>query len=84
MKVWLSAQFKENRIIPELRAGADNVGIRLDAGARDLLRVTYLKPLRDAEMEMAAGRRSRFAQLLKVEKSLSVKRKKKRRASPTN
>ena len=65
LRVWLSAEIKDNRIIQEIRAGMDNVGIQLEAGARDLLRVTYLKPLRDAEMEMAAGRRSRFAQLLK-------------------
>ena len=82
LKVWLSAQFKENRIIPELRAGADNVGIRLDAGARDLLRVTYLKPLRDAEMEMAAGRRSRFAQLLKSREEFKCKTKEEEKEHP--
>ncbi|HHY21588.1 MAG TPA: AAA family ATPase [Bacilli bacterium] len=68
LKVWLKADRKGNRIIYEVRAGADNVGTMLDGKARDLLRTTYLKPLRDAEIEMSAGRRSRFAQLLRSRK----------------
>jgi putative ATP-dependent endonuclease of OLD family len=75
LRVWLSAEIKDNRIIQEIRAGIDNVGTQLDAGARDLLRITYLKPLRDAEMEMAAGRRSRFAQLLKSRSEFKCKTK---------
>ncbi len=65
LRVWLIAERKDNRIISEIRAGLDDVGSQLDGKARDLLRVTYLKPLRDAEMEMSSGRRSRFAQLLR-------------------
>lgn len=53
----------------------DNAGTQLDAGARDLLRITYLKPLRDAEMEMSAGRKSRFAQLLKSRSEFKCKTK---------
>lgn len=34
------------------------------AEARELLRVTYLKPLRDAQAQMRAGRGSRLAQIL--------------------
>ena len=36
----------------------------LDGGARELLRATYLRPLRDAEGEMRAGRNSRLSQIL--------------------
>jgi len=38
----------------------------MDGDARALLRVTYLKPLRDADAELIPGRRSRFAQILKA------------------
>ncbi|MFB3844442.1 MAG: ATP-dependent endonuclease [Candidatus Cloacimonadaceae bacterium] len=65
LKVWLIAEIREGKIIQEVRAGMDDVGIQLDGGARELLKITYLKPLRDAEFEMTSGRRSRFAQLLK-------------------
>jgi len=82
LRVWLSAEIKDNRIIQEIRAGIDNVGTQLDAGARDLLRVTYLKPLRDAEMEMAAGRRSRFAQLLKSRSEFKCKTKQEEKDHP--
>lgn len=75
LKVWLNAERKDNRIIQEVRAGMDNAGTQLDAGARDLLRITYLKPLRDAEMEMSAGRKSRFAQLLKSRSEFKCKTK---------
>jgi len=50
----------------DIRAGADPVGISMDGDARSLLRVTYLKPLRDADAELTPGRRSRFAQILKA------------------
>jgi len=65
LRVWLTAQRKNNRIITNLRAGFDDEGQYLDGEARDLLRVTYLKPLRDAESELTPGYRSRLAQILK-------------------
>lgn len=75
LKVWLTAVRKDTRIIQEIRAGMDDAGTQLYASARDLLRVTYLKPLRDAELEMSAGRRSRFAQLLKSRSEFKCKTK---------
>ncbi len=65
LRVWITAERKDNRIIWDTRAGMDDIGSQMDGRARDLLRITYLKPLRDAEQEMSAGRRSRFSQLLK-------------------
>lgn len=62
----LTAQRKPDRIVPDLRAGPDDIGTQLDGEARTRLRVTYLKPLRDAENELTAGRRSRFAQILRA------------------
>lgn len=66
LKVRLTARIKGDRIVTNLRAGADPIGISMDGDARALLRVTYLKPLRDADAELTPGRRSRFAQILKA------------------
>ena len=46
------------------RSGTDGQGKALDGDVRSFLRLTYLKPLRDAESEMSAGRGSRLSQLL--------------------
>lgn len=54
-----------NRIIPDVKAGIEGADVALDGNARDLLRVTYLKPLRDAENELTPGYRSRLAQILR-------------------
>jgi len=68
LTVRLTAERKANRIVVDLRAGPDSVGSQLDGEARELLRVTYLKPLRDAESELTPGRRSRLAQILSAHK----------------
>jgi len=65
LKIWLTAENKDNRVIVNFRAGADSEGSPMDGEARDLLRVTYLKPLRDAEAELTPGYKSRLAQILK-------------------
>lgn len=49
---------------PEWRTGANGDGPLLDFGARSLLTATYLRPLRDAERAMSAGRGSRLSQIL--------------------
>lgn len=49
---------------PEWRTGANADGPLLDFGARSLLTTTYLRPLRDAERAMSAGRGSRLSQIL--------------------
>jgi len=49
---------------PEWRTGAKGDGPLLDLGARSLLTATYLRPLRDAERAMSAGRGSRLSQIL--------------------
>lgn len=51
-------------ITTEVRSGAENDGPVLDQNARSLLVATYLRPLRDAEREMSAGRGSRLSQIL--------------------
>lgn len=51
-------------ISSEHRAGAVGEGLPLDGELREYLKATYLKPLRDAEREMRAGRRSRLSRIL--------------------
>ncbi|MEB0028959.1 AAA family ATPase [Pseudomonas sp. MH9.2] len=48
----------------EVRAGADTDGKHLSPEAREYLKVTYLKPLRDAEEELVARKNSRLSQIL--------------------
>ena len=65
LKVWLTAKRKDNQIYPRISAGVDLDGAYMEGEARDLLRVIYLKPLRDALTDMTHGRKSRLAQILK-------------------
>lgn len=52
------------RLHYEVRAGAGDEGHRLAGEARDYLRTTYLKPLRDAKSELIPRRNSRLSQIL--------------------
>ncbi|MEQ9261914.1 MAG: AAA family ATPase [Owenweeksia sp.] len=65
LRVWLQAYQRDNRVLFNTKAGKDENGVQLDGNARDLLRATYLKPLRDAESELSPGYKSRLAQILK-------------------
>ena len=66
LKVRLYAKRKDdNSIYQTIKAGIDADGSFIEGDARDLLRVIYLKPLRDALTEMTQGNKSRFAQILK-------------------
>jgi putative ATP-dependent endonuclease of OLD family len=55
---------------PEWRTGANADGPLMDFGARSLLTATYLRPLRDAERAMSAGRGSRLSQILQHAKEI--------------
>lgn len=62
------------RYLPvEWRSGADGDGPLLDPGAKFLLMATYLRPLRDAERAMSAGRGSRLSQILQHTKEIKDK-----------
>jgi len=54
----------------EVRSGKEGDGPQFDPNARDLLRATYLRPLRDAEQALSAGRGSRLAQVLQHSKMI--------------
>lgn len=67
---WI-ANFRNNSrsgkrsIFAETRTGKDGDGPALDSEAKELLRATYLRPLRDAERALAGGRGSRLAEILR-------------------
>lgn len=72
---WVAKRnFKEGssrRVLPpEWRTGEKGDGPLLDMGARSLLTATYLRPLRDAERAMSAGRGSRLSQILQHTKEI--------------
>ncbi|MGJ1335270.1 ATP-dependent nuclease [Sphingobacterium siyangense] len=53
------------KILPsDIKAGVDDDGYLLTAEAKEYLKATYLKPLRDAENELIAKRNSRLSQIL--------------------
>lgn len=64
LKVWLYVKRKDNVIMPTFSAGIEGQSERMDAEARELLKVVYFKPLRDALTDMTHGYKSRLAQIL--------------------
>ena len=50
----------------DVRCGRDGDGPRIEGELREFLRVTYLRPLRDAEAELSPGRNSRLSQVLRA------------------
>lgn len=64
LRVWAEANRKNDRVFLDVKAGQDGEGAQLPSAARDLLRVTYLKPLRDSDAELTPGRYSRLSQVL--------------------
>ncbi len=65
LRVFLSARTDGTKVLPfDVRAGVDNQGSRLDAEAREYLKTTYLKPLRDAQSELVPRKNSRLSQIL--------------------
>lgn len=61
----VSRNLEDYYIFPsDIRAGVDESGDQLTAEAREYLKVTYLKPLRDAHAELIPRKNSRLAQIL--------------------
>ncbi|MDA8238741.1 MAG: AAA family ATPase [Nitrospiraceae bacterium] len=74
----LNYEVKRNseRIFPsDVRAGADSEGHPLGAEARDYLKATYLKPLRDAKAELVPKRNSRLSQIFQGHEAFKGKEK---------
>lgn len=65
LKLNYDVKRQADKIIPtDLKAGVDEDGYLLTAEAKEYLKATYLKPLRDAENELIAKRNSRLSQIL--------------------
>lgn len=56
--------FKPPRPISNLTSGKQGNGLSPSAEARELIRVTYLRALRDAYSDMQSGRHSRLSQII--------------------
>lgn len=64
----------EDRILPsDVKAGVDNDGYSLDAEARDYLKTTYLKPLRDAKAELVPRKNSRLSNIFQEHEAFKGK-----------
>ncbi|MDP2367185.1 ATP-dependent nuclease [Rhodoferax sp.] len=55
---------KRARVDIVVRTGKDGAGPEIGYAVRELIRATYLRPLRDAEAELRPGRQSRLSQIL--------------------
>jgi len=73
LRVVLKARRENGRIYRDIRAGHEEQGSLLNEKARDLLRVVYLKPLRDAELELNPRKNSRLSQVLHSHKDFADK-----------
>ncbi|WP_201259642.1 AAA family ATPase [Tissierella sp. P1] len=64
LNVIFTAQRKNGKIFTsDIKAGSDRIGKVLPAEARELLKITYLKPLRDVQSELIPKRNSRLSQI---------------------
>jgi putative ATP-dependent endonuclease of OLD family len=69
------AEYRDDRIIPsDVKAGMDGTGFLLNAEAREFLKCTYLKALRDADSELMAKKNSRLSQILQEHKLFKKKK----------
>ncbi len=73
LQVWLHATRMDDshsratgrrRVAVTVRSGKNGDGPAIEGEIREFLRATYLRPLRDAEGELAAGKGSRLSQIL--------------------
>lgn len=63
------SQDKDGKILPtDIKAGMDDIGNPLNAEARDYLKCTYLKALRDANSDLTSKKNSRLSQILQEHK----------------
>ena len=64
LKLTYEANIKSDRVFPsDIKAGLSEEGYLLTSEAKEYLKVTYLKPLRDAKTELVPKRNSRLSQI---------------------
>lgn len=66
---------KRGRVDVVTRACRDGIGPEIGTAVRELVRATYLRPLRDAEAELKPARQSRLSQILSAHKSIAGQEK---------
>jgi len=72
--VFLDLSKTEDRILPsDVKAGIDGEGYILTAQAKEKIKTTYLRPLRDAKNELTPKRNSRLSQILSAHKAFQGK-----------
>jgi len=65
LTVYYDISRRDGKIIPaDVKAGIDDTGHIITAEAKEMLRTTYLRPLRDAKSELSPKRNSRLSQIL--------------------
>ena len=76
LKLNYDVKRQADKIIPiDVKGGVDEDGYLLTAEAKEYLKATYLKPLRDAENELIAKRNSRLSQILLGDEAFKGKEK---------
>lgn len=76
LRIIYDVKRKDKKILPtDVKAGFDDDGYLLTAEAKEYLKSTYLKPLRDAENELIAKRNSRLSQILLGDSAFKGKEK---------
>jgi len=65
-----TAESRSLQPIVRTNSGAGGRGPEIGAAARDLIRATYLKPLRDAVSELRPKKGSRLSQVLRAQKTM--------------
>jgi len=66
---------KRGRVDVVTRTGRDGIGPEVGSAVRELVRATYLRPLRDAEADLRPARQSRLSQILGAHKSIGGQEK---------
>jgi len=75
LTVYYDISRRDGKIIPaDIKAGIDDAGHILTAEAKEMLRTTYLRPLRDAKSELSPKRNSRLSQILYSHTAFSDKK----------
>ena len=62
---------KRSRVETIVRTGINGIGPEVGYAVRELVRATYLRPLRDAEAELSSGRQSRLSQILSAHNDIA-------------
>jgi putative ATP-dependent endonuclease of OLD family len=77
LRLIYQVEIKQDRIqASDVKAGMDETGYPLNAEAREYLKTTYLKALRDADNDLTAKKNSRLSQILKEHEFFKKKSKK--------